>query len=282
MSMNGPEGSQELPLRRLELPLLVRPSCCRGACGRRTCSAAWRFCSRFACRWLHCAAAAAAPAACRLLRLRRLMLPRSDRCLLQARARSASAASLDTLDSEPAGARCWSAAAAAAAAAVYTSWPQAAFAAGPLPLCAPTPSAGAASADAPPAAGAAGGDPPLSLDEEGRLLKYYGSRLQHVCRELRLPRRVLGTALTYLKASRCRVLPGGEGVVQQHGARAADVAGDAGSAAARQRRRCCCFPAPPRSLRLRPPLPPAPPARPARSASTWRTAAWSRTRSSCC
>ena len=256
MSMNVPEGSQELPLRRLELPLLVRPSCCRGACGRRTCSAAWRFCSRFACRWLHCAAAAATPAACRLLRLRRLMLPRSNRCLLQARARSASATSLDTLDSEPAGARCWSAAAAAAA--VYTSWPQAAFAAGPLPMRVLTPSAGAASADAPPAAGAAGGEPPLSLDEEGRLLKYYGSRLQHVCRELRLPRRVLGTALTYLKASRRRGWPGDEGVVQQHGGRAADVAGDAGAwprasdAAAAVSRR----PPPPASS-------PTPPARPA-------------------
>ena len=39
----------------------------------------------------------------------------------------------------------------------------------------------------------------LSLDEELLLLKYYASKLQHVCRELRLPRRVLGTALTYLK-----------------------------------------------------------------------------------
>ena len=39
----------------------------------------------------------------------------------------------------------------------------------------------------------------LSLDEELLLLKYYASKLQHACRELRLPRRVLGTALTYLK-----------------------------------------------------------------------------------
>jgi cyclin H len=37
------------------------------------------------------------------------------------------------------------------------------------------------------------------LDEELLLLKYYASKLQHACRELRLPRRVLGTALTYLK-----------------------------------------------------------------------------------
>lgn len=54
-----------------------------------------------------------------------------------------------------------------------------------------------------PAAAAAAAPPPSaeppSVEEELQLLKYYGSKLQHVCRELRLPRRVLGTALTYLK-----------------------------------------------------------------------------------
>ena len=38
-----------------------------------------------------------------------------------------------------------------------------------------------------------------SGEEERALLKFYGTKLQHACRELRLPRRVLGTAVTYLK-----------------------------------------------------------------------------------
>jgi cyclin H len=52
-----------------------------------------------------------------------------------------------------------------------------------------------------PAGARHGGAPPepLTLAEEAELLKYYGGRLQHICRELRLPRRVLGTAVTYLK-----------------------------------------------------------------------------------
>ena len=40
---------------------------------------------------------------------------------------------------------------------------------------------------------------PPSLSDELSLLRFYGTRVQHVCRELRLPRRVLGAALTYLK-----------------------------------------------------------------------------------
>ncbi|PRW44298.1 Cyclin-H1-1 [Chlorella sorokiniana] len=63
-------------------------------------------------------------------------------------------------------------------------------------------SASAASLDAldsQSSAPAAAGPEPPSLDEELALLKYYASKLQHACRELRLPRRVLGTALTYLK-----------------------------------------------------------------------------------
>lgn len=58
--------------------------------------------------------------------------------------------------------------------------------AAPCAIC----SAGASAAPAPE---------PLSLGEELALLKYYGSKLQHVSRELRLPRRVLGTALAYLQ-----------------------------------------------------------------------------------
>lgn len=46
---------------------------------------------------------------------------------------------------------------------------------------------------------AACGAEPLSVEEEGELLKYYSSRLQHICRELRLPRRVPGAAVAYLK-----------------------------------------------------------------------------------
>lgn len=63
----------------------------------------------------------------------------------------------------------------------------------------------AASAGAPAVPAAAAGEPPLGLEEEAALLKYYGSRLQHVCRELRLPRRVLGTAITYLKVGAAAV-----------------------------------------------------------------------------
>eukprot|EP00887_Chlorella_sp_A99_P004352 scaffold15.g4352.t1 len=41
--------------------------------------------------------------------------------------------------------------------------------------------------------------PPISPEEELLLLKYYQAKLQHMCRELRLPRKVLGTAVTYMK-----------------------------------------------------------------------------------
>ncbi|PSC75630.1 cyclin-H1-1 isoform X1 [Micractinium conductrix] len=86
-----------------------------------------------------------------LLHLREENRKRSLQALDQARARSVSVASLDTLDSEVSG----------------------------------------ASAPPPP-------EPP-SLSDELSLLRFYGTRVQHVCRELRLPRRVLGAALTYLK-----------------------------------------------------------------------------------
>ncbi|KAL4420175.1 hypothetical protein ABPG77_008311 [Micractinium sp. CCAP 211/92] len=88
--------------------------------------------------------------------LRRLREANRERCLdaiQQALARSSSAASLETVDSQASGAS---------------------------PTTAPE---------------------PLSLEEELALLKYYGSKLQHVSRELRLPRRVLGTALAYLQRS---------------------------------------------------------------------------------
>jgi cyclin H len=35
--------------------------------------------------------------------------------------------------------------------------------------------------------------------EELLLLKYYQAKLQHICQELRFPRKVLGTAVQYLK-----------------------------------------------------------------------------------
>ncbi|KAL4428152.1 hypothetical protein ABPG75_002241 [Micractinium tetrahymenae] len=86
-----------------------------------------------------------------LRRMRENNHQRSLDALQQARARSSSAASLETMDSQ---------------------------------------ASGASAAPAPE---------PLALEEELALLKYYGSRLQHVSRELRLPRRVLGTALAYLQ-----------------------------------------------------------------------------------
>lgn len=50
----------------------------------------------------------------------------------------------------------------------------------------------------PPQAGAAAGEP-ITLAEEASLVKFYEAKVQSVCRELRLPRKVLGTAVTYLK-----------------------------------------------------------------------------------
>ena len=46
---------------------------------------------------------------------------------------------------------------------------------------------------------AAAAPQPISLAEELLLLKFYGSKLQHMARELRFPRGVLGTALTFLR-----------------------------------------------------------------------------------
>lgn len=40
---------------------------------------------------------------------------------------------------------------------------------------------------------------PPSLEEQELLLRYYGSKLQAICAELKLPRKVLGTCVTFLK-----------------------------------------------------------------------------------
>lgn len=40
---------------------------------------------------------------------------------------------------------------------------------------------------------------PISVEEELLLLKYYGTKLQLMCRELRFPKKVLGSAVTYFK-----------------------------------------------------------------------------------
>lgn len=40
---------------------------------------------------------------------------------------------------------------------------------------------------------------PPSLDEELLLLKYYQATIQHMCQELRFPRKVLGTSVQYLR-----------------------------------------------------------------------------------
>ncbi|KAL6782128.1 hypothetical protein ACKKBF_B10775 [Auxenochlorella protothecoides x Auxenochlorella symbiontica] len=54
---------------------------------------------------------------------------------------------------------------------------------------------GSGNGDTPPPADLA----PPSLEEQELLLRYYGSKLQAICAELKLPRKVLGTCVTFLK-----------------------------------------------------------------------------------